>query len=122
MRRVLGAFALSACAVLGTSVAHAQSPCDAYSGTCVEGTKHVKGGTTSPEVAGTWRQSHKARQGRPPVAGGRRPKAGAAVPRRPGPGAAGRRHRRSRGRLRARRRGSPAQGRPGLTGSTVVTP
>ena len=53
MRRVLSALALSACAVLGTTaVAHAQSPCDAYSGTCVEGTKHVKGGK-SPEVKGT---------------------------------------------------------------------
>jgi hypothetical protein len=42
MRRVLGALALTGFAMLGSSAAHAQAPCDAYSGTCVEGTKHTK--------------------------------------------------------------------------------
>lgn len=42
MRRVLGAVALTGFAMLGTTAAHAQAPCDSYSGSCVEGNKMVK--------------------------------------------------------------------------------
>lgn len=44
MRRILGTLALTACTVLGTaSVASAQTaPCDAYSKTCVKGTKQTR--------------------------------------------------------------------------------
>jgi hypothetical protein len=38
----MSAMALAGFAMLGTTAAHAQAPCDAYSGACVEGTKNVK--------------------------------------------------------------------------------
>jgi hypothetical protein len=50
MRRTLAALALGSCALIGTATAaSAQSkPCDAYSGACVKGVKHVK----PPQVEG----------------------------------------------------------------------
>lgn len=51
MRRVLGTLSLGACLVLGpVTAAHAQSPCDTYSGTCVKGTKVVKPPQQRPTV------------------------------------------------------------------------
>lgn len=60
MRRLVGTLALSACAVLGAAApAVAQAPCDAYSGTCVEGTKSERpavrpsrGGASLPLTGG----------------------------------------------------------------------
>lgn len=45
MRRLLGTFALATVAVIGTTspvLAQSAPKCDAYSGTCVEGTKNTK--------------------------------------------------------------------------------